>query len=76
MQEQTIHMAAMQWASLPDISDVEALSPADHECLDAIRDVLIRHKALGRFGVHLAHRHFDVAADEVLVEYTDIEART
>jgi len=31
---------------------------------------------LGRFGVHLLHKHFDVADDEVLVEYTDVIART
>jgi len=71
-----IQMSPMQWASLPDIEDVPALTGADHECLDAIRDVLIRYNAIGRFGVHLMHKHFEVAEDEVLVEYTNIEART
>jgi hypothetical protein len=72
----SLHMSPMQWASLPDIADVPAITGADHECLDAIREVLIRHNALGRFGVHLMHKHFEVAEDEVLVEYTDVEART
>jgi hypothetical protein len=66
----------MQWASLPDIADVPKLADADHECLDAIRDVLVRHNAIGRFGIHLVHKHFDVAPDEVLVEYADVQART
>jgi hypothetical protein len=76
MQKEYSRLGAMQWSMLPDISDVEALSAGDHECLDAIRDVLIQHDALGRFGVHLVHKHFDVAEDEILVEYTDIESRT
>lgn len=75
MRNETIQMAPMQWASLPDIADVAPLSEQDHACLDAIRDVLIRHQAIGRFGVHLVHKHFDVDADEVLVEYTDINSR-
>jgi hypothetical protein len=76
MQTAAIQLATMQWASLPDIADVPKLVDADHECLDAIRDVLLRHNAIGRFGVHLVHKHFEVAPDEVLVEYTDVEART
>ena len=71
-----IQMAPIQWASLPDIADVPRISAEDHACLDAIRDVLMRFGAVGRFGVHLVHKHFDVAPDEVLVEYTDIDART
>jgi hypothetical protein len=76
MQTASIQMAPMQWASLPDIADVPKLANSDHECLNEIRDVLVRHNAVGRFGVHLVHKHFDVAPDEVLVEYTDVKART
>jgi len=76
MNASLVQIAPIQWASLPDIADVPRISDADHECLDAIRDVLIRHNAVGRFGVHLVHKHFDVAPDEVLVEYTDVDERT
>ena len=72
----TIHLFPMQWSALPDIATVPRLCADDHTVLDAIRDVLVRTGALGRFGVHLLHKHFDVADDEVLVEYTDVEART
>jgi hypothetical protein len=71
----TFQIAPMQWAALPDIADVPRLDESDHACLDEIRTVLLKHHAIGRFGVHLVHKHFDVAPDEVLVEYTDIDAR-
>ena len=76
MKTSSIQMAPMHWASLPDMADVPRLGDADYECLNAIRDVLVQHNAIGRFGVHLVHKHFDVAPDEVLVEYTNVEART
>ncbi len=76
MQKSVIQVAPTQWSSLPDIADVPRIDDMDYECLDEIRDVLVRHNAIGRFGVHLVHKHFNVAPDEVLVEYTDIEART
>jgi len=71
-----IQLSPMQWSVLPDITDVPPMSLGDHSVLDAVREVLIQHGALGRFGVHLLHKHFDVADDEVLVEYTDVIART
>lgn len=71
-----IRMAPIQWALLPDDADVPRISAEDHACLDAVCEVLVRFGAVGRFGVHLVHKHFDVAPDEVLVEYTDIDART
>lgn len=73
---QNIQIAPMQWAALPDIADVSRLEETDHACLDEVRTVLLKHKAIGRFGVHLVHKHFDLAPDEVLVEYTDSDART
>ncbi|WP_157203372.1 hypothetical protein [Methylomicrobium agile] len=76
MSAATVQISPMQWAHLPDIADVPRLADADYECLDAIREVLVRYNAVGRFGVHLVHKHFNVAPDEVLVEYTDVEART
>jgi hypothetical protein len=30
---------------------------------------------LGRFALHLVHRHFEIADDEVLVEYSDPSTR-
>jgi hypothetical protein len=40
-----------------------------------LRDVLARHGRLGRFALHLAHRHFALRDDEVLVEYSDAVRR-
>ena len=62
--------------TLPDIDEVAALSDADRPCLAEIRDVLIKHDALRRFGVSLLHEHFEVADDEILVETIDVETRT
>lgn len=60
---------------LLDIDDVQRIGPDDHECLAELRDVLAKHGKLERFGLTLLHSHFPVAADEVLVETCDSEAR-
>jgi hypothetical protein len=41
-----------------------------------IRELLKRHGVEKKYGLALLHKHFDLAADEVLMEYTDIENRT
>jgi len=74
--ETAIITQPMQWASIPDIADVPPLSDRDRECLRELRDVLARHGNLDRFGLNLIHRHFDIAADECLVETIDVESRT
>lgn len=61
---------------LPDIAKVEPLDATDITILTEIQDVLRRHNALTRFGVNLLHKHFDMADDEIMVEYTDEAART
>jgi len=60
---------------LPQLEEIEPLGPSDSACLEEIRDVLVRHSAIERFGITLLHDHFDVALDEVLVESCDPENR-
>lgn len=71
-----IVMQPMQWALTPEIEDVKPLSELDADCLHEVREVLIRHGALNRFAVSLIHKHFDIAANEQMVEFTDIENRS
>ena len=66
----------MQWAKLPELHQTPALDDSDLDCLEEIRDVLARHGKLARFAVHLAHRHFELAPDEVLIERPDPDGRT
>jgi hypothetical protein len=65
----------MQWASTKDIHDVEPISDKDSEVLREVGEVLLKHNALDRFGVTLIHKHFDLQANEQLVEFTDIVNR-
>ena len=62
-------------AGLADLVDVPDLDAADLACLDEIRGVLARHGKLKRFAVHLAHRHFPMEADEILIERQDTRVR-
>ncbi|HZV92788.1 MAG TPA: hypothetical protein VFF72_06190 [Caldimonas sp.] len=71
----TMTIAALQWSRLRDLGDVAPLEEADLVCMAEIRAVLTRHHRLGRFALHLVHKHFDVADDEVLVEYSDATMR-
>ena len=66
----------MQWTKLPELHQTPALDDSDLDCLEEIRDVLARHGKVARFAVHLAHRHFALAPDEVLIERPDPDGRT
>jgi hypothetical protein len=71
-----IAIQPMQWSQLPDINDVTDFTPDDEQCFRELRDVLKKYDALDRFGLTLLHSHFDVADDEVMLETTDVDART
>ena len=66
----------MQWANLPALHQTPALDDSDLDCLEEIRGVLSRHEKLARFALHLAHRHFELAPDEILIERPDPDGRT
>jgi hypothetical protein len=68
-------IAPMQWTRVEDLHDTEPLSQADVECMKDLRAVLARHGRLGRFALHLIHKHFEIADDEVLVEYSEAANR-
>jgi hypothetical protein len=69
----TIH--PLHWSRLSDLRDVAPLDADDLACMAELRAVLARHGRLERFALHLVHRHFDLAATEVLVEYSDPRTR-
>ncbi|MCH8549477.1 MAG: hypothetical protein LAT80_11420 [Balneolaceae bacterium] len=66
---------SMQWNALKHIADVKPIDESDAECLEDIRQVLIKHDRLERFGVSLLHSHFELHDDEILLETTDLEKR-
>jgi hypothetical protein len=66
----------MQWTNLPELRQTPAFDDSDLDCLEEIRDVLARHGKLARFAVHLAHRHFELAPGEILIERPDPDGRT
>lgn len=65
-----------QNSKYPDIVAVAPLSDSDHECLGAIREVLLKYGNLSRFGLTLLHQHFAIGDDEVLLETCNAEDRT
>ena len=73
----TVQVQAMQWGEIPYMgsSELEVFTSSDAECFKDIRDVLVKHGALKRFGMFLIHKHFEVAEDEELTECTDHDAR-
>jgi hypothetical protein len=52
------------------------LVASDYACLTEIRDVLARHQALDRFGVHLLHHPLPLREREVMLESVDPETRS
>ncbi len=68
-------LASETWNDLPDIDVVEHCTERDQAVFADLREVLIRHGAIDRFGVLLLHKHFPMADDEVLVEFCDKQSR-
>ncbi|HZF12920.1 MAG TPA: hypothetical protein VFE33_29375 [Thermoanaerobaculia bacterium] len=68
-------LETVQWSSLVDVDEVKPVDEQDYVVLAEIRQVLAKHGSTERFGVCLLHRHFEVAPDEVAVEYTDTANR-
>jgi hypothetical protein len=68
-------LSPIRKAHLKDLSEVEPINEGDEQCLAEIRDVLKKYGMQERFGVFLLHKHFDLAADEVLIEDNDPQTR-
>src|SRR5215470_7449232 len=61
---------------LAGIDRVERRLDSEASLFGEIRELLKRYDVEKKYGLALLHKHFDLADDEVLVEYTDIENRT
>jgi hypothetical protein len=72
----SLSIQPMQWSALPDLHEAPPLDETDLECLEAMRDVLAQHGKLRRFAIHLAHRHFVLGPNEILIERPDPDGRT
>jgi hypothetical protein len=66
----------MQWATLPELGNAGPIDESDQACLEEVRALLARHGKLDRFALHLAHRHFLLGPDEILIEHPDPDGRT
>jgi len=75
MNTKGLQVSPMQWVDLDKLKDVEPLNDADLKCMAEVREVLKKHGKRERFGVALLHKHFDMADNEVLLEYSDHQAR-
>jgi hypothetical protein len=75
MSQLTLTVAPAQHGRSIDIDDVQPLNDRDLTCLAAVRDVLEEYGLRERFGIALLHKHFDMAEDEILVEYACKEDR-
>ena len=69
------HINCSTIPELPNIEDVPPLSEDDFACLTDVRNVLMKHNRLSRFGVTLLHSHFPVGDNEMLMETCDPENR-
>lgn len=65
----------MLWASTKDIAEVDPVTDKDADVLRDLHEVLMKHNAVDRFGIMLIHKHFDLAENEQMVEFTDVENR-
>ena len=73
---EVLQLTPTSWSEFPHVDDVRPVDDNDYLILNEIRNVLVKHNAVERFGVNLIHRHFDLKNDEVLFESTNEETRT
>lgn len=60
----------------PKFDEVKPYSSDDETCFRELREVLLKHDAIDRFGVCLLHEHFPMDDEEMLLETVDEQART
>jgi hypothetical protein len=60
---------------LTDIHSVEHRLESEAGAFAEISAVLKKYGLERKYGISLMHKHFDLADDEVLIEYTDIDNR-
>jgi hypothetical protein len=61
---------------LTTIDDAGRRLDSEAELFREVRELLKRYGVEQKYGLALLHKHFDLADDEVLVEYADLENRT
>jgi hypothetical protein len=62
--------------SLRSLNEVAPIDTLDVDCMNEIRQVLVKYNKADRFGLTLLHKHFDLKDDEVLMERSDANTRT
>jgi hypothetical protein len=67
---QPLTISPLHWSRLPDLRQVPRLDD-DLVCMGELRAVLPQHGRVERLALHLIHKHFELSADEVLVEHRD-----
>ena len=68
-------LQSMRWSEVPEVEDLRPMGERDAAVLADLHEVLRKHGCVDRFGIFLIHKHFEVAPDEIVVEYTDKERR-
>lgn len=71
-----LQLTPTSWSEFPDVDEVRPIDETDYAILNEIKDVLLKHNAINRFGVNLIHRHFELQKDEIIFETTDVEKRS
>lgn len=68
-----IETRQVNWPAMPDMGEeaLDGFSPSDSPMFRNIRDALVRNDALDIFGLYLIHKHFDISADEEMIEDVD-----
>jgi hypothetical protein len=74
--ERAINVMPTEWSTLSYMSDVRPLDESDLPCLEELRQILAKHARLDRLGITLLHRHFELSADEIMVEEIDFQQRS
>jgi len=62
--------------SQKDIHEAEPRLESEAAAFIELREVLVRHGLEQKYGLTLLHKHFDLAENEIMVEFTDLENRT
>lgn len=68
----TIELTPTLWTHSSEIGNVRPLGDEDYNTLKEIRDVLQRHDAVDRFGIHLISNDIETAENELFIEETDV----
>ncbi|PZO83605.1 MAG: hypothetical protein DI626_08940 [Micavibrio aeruginosavorus] len=68
-----VRLQDVSYTTLEDMDDLLKLNVQDETVLEELRDVILKNNYQSKMGIAFLHKHFEVEAGEIAIEYRAVE---